>query len=55
MSELTLFGRLFSELNFSLTEAQQAAAWFAMPFLTLTFIWLSATTAFAIFDDEADQ
>ena len=36
----------------SLTDAQLAAAFFAMPFLTLTVIWLAAAAAFAVFDPE---
>jgi hypothetical protein len=36
----------------SLTDAQLAAAFFALPFLTLTVIWLTAAAAFTVFCDE---
>lgn len=35
-----------------LSEAQMACVWFAMPFLTLTVIWLAAAAAFAVFDPD---
>jgi hypothetical protein len=33
----------------SLTDAQMACAFFAMPFLTLTFVWLAAAAAYSVF------